>query len=124
MAATAAMIARVRRMTAEPTTTTYSDAVIAEYIETYPVIDAASVDPTGAGWVPSYDLHAAAADIWEEKAALLQPLFDFSADGGSYDRSQAYEAAKDQARYHFARRRPSSKASVKWPIESDDLGSL
>lgn len=123
MAASADQIARVRRMIAEPTTTTYSDDALADYIEAYPVTDVAGVRPDGSGWVATYDLHAAAADLWEEKAAPLQPKFDFSADGGSFDRSQAYEAAMDQARYHAARRRPSSRPIFKGP-EDEDLESL
>ena len=36
------------------------------------------------------DLYAAAAEIWDEKAAAVAPNFDFSADGGNFSRSQMY----------------------------------
>ncbi len=100
---TAAQIATVRRMVAEPLTTTYSDALITTFIETYPVLDEQGEQPftlssdtppvheTNADWMPTYDLNAAAADIWTEKASAVANLYDFKADGGDYTRSQAYE---------------------------------
>jgi hypothetical protein len=39
----------------------------------------------------SYDLRAAAADIWERKAAHYVTAYDFSADGASFKRSQLRE---------------------------------
>ena len=116
-AATAAQIAELRRMCAEPTTTTYSDVALAAYIERYPLTDARGQEPftwdvstvppsrlDNEAWVQTYDLHAAAADVWNEKAAALAHLYDFSADGGSYTRSQRVAQAQAQARYHLARR--------------------
>ena len=116
-AATAAQIAELRRMCAEPTTTTYSDVALAAYIERYPLTDARGQEPftwdvstvppshvDNTAWVQTYDLHAAAADVWNEKAAALAHLYDFSADGGSYSRSQGVAQAQAQARYHLARR--------------------
>lgn len=115
--ATAAQIAEMRRMCAEPTTATYSDVDLAAYIERYPLTDVRGQEPytwdvstmppsqvDNDAWVPTYDLHAAAADVWNEKAAALAHLYDFSADGGSYSRSQRVTQAQAQARYHLARR--------------------
>lgn len=106
MAATAAQIAQVRRMVAEPTTTTYSDFQIAAFIERYPILDAngehplswnMAVDPptqsANSRWVPSYNLNVAAADIWEEKAAAVAAQFDFSADRSSFTQSQLIKNA-------------------------------
>lgn len=121
MAATAAQVAQLRRMVSEPTTTTYSDVQIAAYIELYPLVDARGespwVEPFGASdtetteplaanddWTPTYDLNAAAADIWAEKAGTLAARFDFSTDGQSFSRNQAYQAAMSQSRYFRARR--------------------
>lgn len=111
-----ALIDRLRRMTSEPTTTTYSDAAMAEYIELYPLEDARGEGPwieseTTPGtleenpdWIPTYDLNAAAADIWTEKGAAVAACYDFSADGGSYNRSQMIESAQKMARYFRSRR--------------------
>ena len=132
MAATAAMIARVRRMSAEPTTTTYSDSDIKTTIETYPLVDERGEEPytytsdsppehdANEDWIPTYDLNAAAADIWEEKAGLLAGGYDFSADGARYDRSKAYEQAMRSARYYRSKR--SLRTVAQRPEPSEPTG--
>lgn len=94
-------IAVVRRRTAEVDSLTWSDAELAQIIEAHPL----AYDDAGApiGW----DLWAAAADVWSEKASALAGNFDFNADGASYSRSQAYEQARKQA--SFCRSRASAK---------------
>lgn len=126
---TAAQIAQLRRMVAEPLTTTYSDALLTTYIETYPHIDeqgelpytlSSDTPPTqevNSNWIPNYDLHAAAGDCWEEKAAAVANLYDFAADGGNYSRSNQYEQYMAQARSHRARRMPSTMTLHKSPKE-------
>lgn len=115
------LIPRLRRMTAEPTTTTYSDATLEAIITAYPVVDSAHLEPDETGWVPTYDLHAAAQDIWEEKAAAVNAQHDFSADSSSFSVSQIYEHCMNQARWHGARRRAQSKKSTKMPQEPHHL---
>lgn len=129
MTATAAQIAQVRRMTAEMDSATYDDSMIAGYIEAYPHIDEQGEEPftlssdtppvheDNLDWMPTYDLHAAAADIWEEKAATAAAQYDFSADGGNYSRSNQYEQYMKQARFHRSRRMPSTARLQKWPKE-------
>ena len=119
MAATAEQIALVRRMAGitinDPV---YSpDSVVAAYITRYSLIDAHGRAPGATDWVATYDLHAAAADILEERAAALAVEFDFSADGASYQRSQQYEKLMQQCRFYRARRTPTSITQVKWPKE-------
>jgi hypothetical protein len=117
MAASDVQIAQLRAMTAEPSAATYSDVALAAILEAYPLLDAlggkpftwdySTTPPTREdrdGWIPTYDLHAAAAQVWAEKATLLVSGFDFSADGATYSRSQAYEMAMKQSRHHAARR--------------------
>lgn len=133
MTASAAQIAQVRRMTAEPTTTTYSDALIQGFIEDHPLIDELGTEPyywvtngssaptktDSADWYPTYDLNAAAADVWEEKAASIAALYDFKADGGDYSRSQAHEHAKKMAKYYRSRSSMFVVDQVKKPDEPD-----
>lgn len=131
MTATAAQISQVRRMVAEPTTTTYSDTAIQGYIEAYPLRDERGQEPyswllanpptqqANPLWIATYDLHAAAQDIWDEKAALLAGNFDFTADGAAFSRSQAHQQAQAQARYHAARRKPRPVWSHVWPVEDN-----
>ena len=121
---TAAQIAQVRRMVNEPLTTTYSDAIITTYIETYPLVDENGEAPrvpstitpgsmmVNPDWTATYDLHAAAADIWEEKAAVVSVDYDFSADGSSLSRSQVYEQMMAQARHHRSRRSPKTITQI------------
>lgn len=119
MAATAAQILQVRRMAGLAVDdTVYTDAVVGGYIEAYPLLDADGNDPSDTDWVAVYDIHAAAADVLEERAVVLATEFDFTADGATYHRSQQYEALMKQARYHRARRTPTSITLVKWPEES------
>lgn len=118
MAATADMVARLRRLVDEPTDVApYTDAVLEDYIEAHPTLDALGTDPLETDftttpptmterdeWIPTYDLHATAADIWEEKAAAVAEGFDFKADGSSFSRGQKYEQYMAKARYHQSRR--------------------
>ena len=138
MTATSEMIATVRRYTAEPLTTTYSDDLISDIIETYPLVDALGSEPftwdsstqpptqdENENWIPTYDLNAAAAQIWQEKAAALAGLFDYAADGGNYKRSQASEKASKQARYYSARRSMKTITQIPAPVsDSEDLGVI
>jgi len=136
MSATAAQIAQVRRMVNEPTDDTYDDDAISVYIEASASIDErgeipytwdTSTEPPTKDeneiWIPTYDLHAAAADIWTEKAAVVAVDFDFQADGGNYTRSQVYQAYERQARYHGARRKPGTLTLHMYPKETDVLDS-
>jgi len=124
---TAAQISQVRRMTAEPTDATYSDALITTMIEAYPHIDQYGESPlddygvANADWTPTYDLHAAAADVWEEKAAGVADKFDFSANGGSYTQSQQYEQRMKMCRFYRSRRMPSTARMVKSPSEGQTV---
>lgn len=134
MAATAGQVARLRRMVNEPDDTTYDDDAITEYIEAYPLIDErgeqpytwdTSTDPPtedeNEDWIPTYDLNAAAADVWEEKAAVPAADYDFSADGGRYSRSQVYEQAMKQARYYRARRSGRTMTLRPEPSQVEDV---
>jgi len=137
MAATAAEIAQLRRMIAESDDTTYTDASLTTYIEAHPLIDVFGEEPyewdtttepptqdDNDDWVPTYDLHAAAADIWEEKAAAVAHKFDFSADGGRYDASQQYEMYMKSARFHMARRSGKTVKSIMHPLVDETVEGL
>ena len=123
MTASADNIARLRRMVAEPATTIYSDAALAAVIERYPVPDqnhrmpTSMVSDSAYAWVPTYDLNAAAAEIWQEKAAALVGNTDFSADGGNYSDSQKVDQAERQVRFYLSRRNAHTIRLIKWPPE-------
>lgn len=131
MAATAAQVARLRRLVNEPDDTTYDDDTLEDYIERYPCIDERGQEPyswdtstepptkeENDAWIDTYDLHAAAADVWEEKASTVAANFSFSADGAQHQTQQVYDHYMAQARYHRARRTAKTARLFKWPDES------
>lgn len=67
----------------------------------------------------SYDLNAAAAEIWRVKANHAASSFDFSADNTSVKKSQVYEHYMERAE-HFESL-SSSGVSNAWLHRSDDV---
>lgn len=104
MAASLAMVAKLRRMINDTDVQEYASDELTGYLELYPLVDSAGLFPDETGWVASYDFHAAAADLWSEKAATVAVDFDFDADGGKYTRSQVHAQYMKQAKYHSSRR--------------------
>jgi len=113
-------ISDLRRLVNEPTQSPYTDAILTRYLGKYPTVDDYGKESGDTDWVAGYDLNAAAADIWAEKAALVQMYYDFQADGGRYSQSQLYEMAMDKSRYHASRRKITSKSTFKKPEEDTD----
>ena len=62
-------VLRLRRMTAITGSQTYTDAMLIESIQRYPVEDADGYAPDDDQWEPTYDIARAACEIWAEKAA-------------------------------------------------------
>lgn len=124
MGATLEQIAQLRRMVGEPTTTNYDDATLRAYIERYPLKDINGENPfiesgyetdltnmtsigqpaVNSDWIATYDLNAAAADVWAEKAASYTEQYDFGSPGVSAQRSQIYAQMMQQSRYYASRR--------------------
>ena len=67
----------------------------------------------------SYDLDAAAADIWRIKASRVAGLVDFSTDGHSIKRSQQARAYLDMANYY--QNRSATESIVTARIVRDDV---
>lgn len=116
MAATAPQIARLRRMVNEPTDANgYTSLVLAEVIERYPLLDADGYEQGDTDWVETWDLNAAAHEIWTEKAAPKVDNMDFSADGSTFKQQQQFSNAMKMARHYGARRSPGSIQVVTVP---------
>lgn len=141
MAASAAEVRKLRRMTAETgVDSAYTDSDMEDYIEAYPLVDARGEDPlvesaTVPGtleenplWDPTYDLNSAAADIWGEKAAALAPQYDYSADGGTYSTNQPHTNALRMAAYYEARRSPVTITQIapkpSYRVADQQVGNL
>jgi hypothetical protein len=131
MAPSAAQISQLRRMIAEPTTATYSDEVLSGYLASYPLMDERGEEPytwdtatepptqtPNPNWIPSYCLHSAAGDLWDEKASAWAGQHDFGAAGASFSRSQVYNQMMAKVRYHRSRRSAKGGRLVKWPEET------
>lgn len=101
--ATTAQRDRVRGMVAEPSTDTYTDDQVDAFIEAYPLPDADGLAPTADDWTATFDLNGAAADIWQEKAALLTGKFDVGTDGNSISRNQLFQNANRMVKLYRAR---------------------
>ena len=124
MSATATMIASVRRMTAEPTATTYTDTILSAYIEAYPLHDADGLAFDDTNWTATYDLNAAAAGIWLEKAASvanesydIQERVEDSVGSGDYNtlwrgKSELGRHALQMYSHYWAKRSASSVSAV------------
>lgn len=124
------LVLKLRRLVNEPTTTIYTDDILEEYIEGHACIDDLGNEPyiwdysttpatktDNEDWLPTYDLNAAAADIWDEKASAIQDEFDFAADGGDYKRSQKYRNAISQAARYRSKSKGKTVMLKKWPKE-------
>lgn len=116
-------------MVAEPTDARgWTNSRLAAYIERYPLTDALGRSPTRPNsatppeleanphWAATYDLNAAAADIWDEKASSLAENFDV----GDYSRSQAYDHAVRRAKHFRARRSPRLIEQRPYPYPTRD----
>jgi len=78
--ASSSEIAEVRKNTSEATQTTWTDAVLGTYIDTFGV----------AG---------ASAKVWEQKAAEMAELVNVTEAGASHSFSNAYKQALEMAKY-------------------------
>lgn len=72
------------------------------------VDDAARADylghgPQDAGWEPTYDLNAAAADAWRLKAGLAAAQYSVTTDGATFQRNQIQEHCLAMATHYAAR---------------------
>lgn len=117
----AADIERFRRMVAEPGTATYSDSALITTISHYPLPDVAGEWPlltsgsANTDWIATYDLAAAAADVWSEKRTAFVGNFDFTADGATFNKSQVYEQYSKEERKWRSRRSLGTHTMVPYP---------
>ncbi len=120
-----ALVARLRRMVAEPTTATYDDATLRQLIADVVVTDRATVARAGGevGDVvdvryipqpPQFDLYAAAVVVWEEKLAALvgAGTYDLAADGERFALSQMVTQYEKQVAYYHSRQRVKSVRQI------------
>jgi hypothetical protein len=105
-------IRRLRRLVSEtdPETSTYTDAMLVEYIERNEGV-----------------IYWAAAEICREKSASATALFDFSADGGTYHRGDVAAKWLKLAEHYKAlggKKNGGTIELVKWPPEPQRINVL
>jgi hypothetical protein len=146
MAPSEMMILELRGMIGEVGRDTYSDEYLSYKLSKHPLVDVNGKEPIvynnpyanlngpptrvpNPYWVPTYDLHAAAASIWEEKAAAVARDYDYSDAGLSASRSQRYDHFMQQARFHRSRRsastirlEPFNEASEELRYQREQMG--
>ena len=115
-------LVRLRRMIAEPSQDNYTDVELTELAETAKIPDLNGLEPTDPNYIPTYDLYALAAEIWDEKASEISDEFDFSADGGSFSRSQKVQQYMAQARKYRSLSTSYTKMMKQTPTESSTYG--
>lgn len=64
--------------------------------------------PTDAAWIPTYELHSAAAEGWRWKAAAVAANVSVTVDGVTVSNAQQYTHAMRMVEMHRKRIRPES----------------
>jgi len=118
MTVTVSDVRRLRSMINEPTDATWTDDDLMQLIEAAACMDKYGKEPDDYGWVPTYNLYQAAAELWLEKAAKVSDEFDFSADGGNFQRSQKQMMMLKQASYFESRSKALGLHLKQYPVTS------
>ncbi len=113
------MIARLRRMIAEPTEATYTNEDLETLIEETACVDSDGYPPDNDNWTATYDLNKVASEIWGEKASALADEFDYNADGGNYRKNQKYQNALNLSAYYASRAKIVTHSQNQTPVEDE-----
>ena len=93
----ASALARLQAMCAATEEPVLSSADLEQLVALARRADADGVAPSADGWVPTYDLRAAAAEGWRIKAARVAHRFNFSKDGQQFDVGELRKSFLDMA---------------------------
>lgn len=99
--------AQLEAMTAATSEPPLTESEILALLDLARRADADGLEPTHAGWTPTYDLPHAAAEGWRWKAGKVAGDFDVVDQGMSLRRSQAYAACLGMA-VRYARQSATS----------------
>ncbi len=130
MSTNAELVTRLRGMVHEPDDTHgYTDDVLTAFMQKYPLVDSFGEPPfvgtaVNSRWALTYDMHRAAADIWEEKAVAKSHLYQFSDGKGSFSRQQIYKQFMQNVNYHLSRRQAGTGRAVRESAAVSPVGVL
>lgn len=96
-------LGRLGGMVASTARPVLSPADLDGLLDSHAIVDRAGRLVTDAGWEPTWDLDAAAADGWEWKAGRVAGDFTFSADDASYSKGDVMAKMLDMAATYRAK---------------------
>lgn len=82
----AAVVDRVKALTAAGERPALTDAEVISTIQAHPRVDTDGLTPEDDGWAPTWDLYAIVAELWGMKAGKVAGHFNFGADGSTFDK--------------------------------------
>lgn len=94
---------RLAMMVAADSEPTLAADEVADLLQLVKRADVYGLLPADTGWIPTYDLNAAAAEGWRRKAGKVSGSNDFSVDGDSYSDSQQHAMCLEMARSYAAK---------------------
>jgi hypothetical protein len=94
---------KLKKMTAWDMPPELADAELDELLDQASKADAAGVAPGGVGWVPTYDLNAAAAAGWLIKAGRASMLVEVDPPGSGIYTSKVFDNCRAMAKTYSTR---------------------
>src|SRR5688500_11691024 len=90
--------ARLEIMTQHTVEPTLTSTEISKLMAMFSLMDENGVAPSGPGWVPTYNLRAAAREGWKWKAAKASQLVSTDLDGDRMSANQMFEHCERMVR--------------------------
>lgn len=90
-------------MTAWDTAPALTDTEIDELLAAASLVDSDGLSPSEAGWKPTYDLNAAAAQGWLIKAGRASDLVEVDPPGSGLFASKVFDNCRTMARVYRAK---------------------
>lgn len=94
---------RLANMVAATSRPVLADIDLENLLNLHQRIDTAQRRPADVGWVPTWDLIAAASEGWGWKAGKVAGDFNFSADGASYTKADVMAHCVEREAHYAAR---------------------
>lgn len=91
---------RLAAMAAATVAPTLDDDALDRALANAAAMDAEGRAPSDPGWAGAWDLNAAAAAAWREKAGLCSARFAFGTDGQSFQRQQVFDQCMRMAEWY------------------------
>jgi hypothetical protein len=94
---------KLKKMTAWDTAPALTDGEIDALLAAVSLVDKDGIAPEALGWVPTYDLNAAAAQGWLIKAGRASELVEVDPPGSGLFASKVFDNCRTMARIYRAK---------------------